>query len=65
MAVATAVIERDGLDALIQALMADGYRVVGPTVRDGTIVLAELESPDQLGRVGSRGHTWPLPAPPA
>jgi hypothetical protein len=28
--------------------MADGYRVVGPTVRDGAIVLAELESPSQL-----------------
>jgi formate hydrogenlyase subunit 6/NADH:ubiquinone oxidoreductase subunit I len=42
------VIERDGLDALIRALMADGYRVVGPTVRDGAIVLAELDSPGQL-----------------
>jgi hypothetical protein len=48
MALATVVIERDGLDALIRALMADGYRVVGPTVRDGAIVLAELDSPSQL-----------------
>jgi Fe-S-cluster-containing hydrogenase component 2 len=48
MAVAAVVIERDGLDALILALMAEGYRVVGPTVREGAIVLAELESPGQL-----------------
>jgi ferredoxin len=45
---AAVVIERDGFDALIRALMADGYRVVGPTVRDGAIVLAELDSPNQL-----------------
>jgi hypothetical protein len=42
------VIDRTGLDALIKVLMADGYRVVGPTVRDGAIVLAELDSPEQL-----------------
>ncbi|HSZ28203.1 MAG TPA: 4Fe-4S dicluster domain-containing protein [Pseudonocardiaceae bacterium] len=45
---AAVVIERDGFDALIRALMTDGYRVVGPTVRDGAIVLAELDSPSQL-----------------
>jgi formate hydrogenlyase subunit 6/NADH:ubiquinone oxidoreductase subunit I len=42
------VIERDGLDVLIRALIVDGYRVVGPTVRNGAIVLAELDSPSQL-----------------
>lgn len=42
------VINRAGLDALIRVLLADGYRVVGPTVRDNAIVLAELDSADQL-----------------
>jgi ferredoxin len=32
------------LEPLVAALRADGYRVVGPTVRDGAIVLAELVS---------------------
>jgi hypothetical protein len=34
----TAVIDVGGLDALIQALRARGNRVVGPTVRDASIV---------------------------
>ena len=38
------VLDRAGLDALVDALTAGGYRVVGPTVRDGAIVLAELTS---------------------
>jgi hypothetical protein len=42
------VIDRAGLDELIRVLMADGYRVVGPIVHDSAIVLAELDSPDQL-----------------
>ena len=37
-----------GLGPLVEVLRADGYRVVGPTVRDGAIVLAELESADAL-----------------
>jgi ferredoxin len=36
------------LGPLVAALAADGYRVVGPTVRDGTITLAELASADEL-----------------
>jgi ferredoxin len=39
-----AVLSRAGLDDLIAALIDDGYRVVGPTVRDEAIVLAELSS---------------------
>jgi ferredoxin len=38
----------DGLAALVSALEAAGYRVVGPTVRDGAIVLAEIASADEL-----------------
>ncbi|NGO44879.1 4Fe-4S dicluster domain-containing protein [Streptomyces ureilyticus] len=45
---ALAVLDRDGLDALVAALVADGRTVVGPTVRDGAIVLAELASAAEL-----------------
>ncbi|WJV44726.1 4Fe-4S dicluster domain-containing protein [Streptomyces flavofungini] len=45
---ATAVIDRAGLAALVAALVADGRTVVGPTVRDGAIVLDVLESADAL-----------------
>jgi ferredoxin len=37
-----------GLDRLVQGLIADGYRVIGPTVRDNAIVLDELDSAAQL-----------------
>jgi len=43
-----AVLDRAGLDRLIGALIAAGYRVIGPTVRDSAIVLAEIESGSQL-----------------
>jgi len=36
------------LDPLVRALTGEGYRVVGPTVRDGAIVLAELDSAEAL-----------------
>ncbi|MFJ2238029.1 4Fe-4S dicluster domain-containing protein [Streptomyces sp. NPDC087859] len=45
---ASAVLDRDGLDALVAALVARGRTVIGPTVRDGAIVLAELASADDL-----------------
>jgi ferredoxin len=37
-----------GLHPLVDALRVRGYTVVGPTVRDGAIVLAELDSADAL-----------------
>ena len=43
-----AVLDRAGLDALVAALRGRGYRVVGPTMRDGAIVLDELTSGSQL-----------------
>jgi ferredoxin len=43
-----AVLSRAGLDELIAALVAGGYHVIGPTVRDNAIVLAELDSTTQL-----------------
>jgi len=38
----SAVLDRDGLQALIEALAARGYRVVGPVLRDGAIVHDEV-----------------------
>lgn len=48
MAGGSAVLDRDGLSALIGALRADGYRVIGPTVRDGAIVLDTVLSGQDL-----------------
>ncbi|UNZ20448.1 4Fe-4S dicluster domain-containing protein [Streptomyces sp. 891-h] len=41
---ASTVLDRDGLDALITLLAEDGRTVIGPTVRDQAIVLAEIGS---------------------
>ncbi len=37
-----------GLSRLVGTLIAEGYRVIGPTVRDNAIVLAELDNAQQL-----------------
>ncbi|WP_046729458.1 4Fe-4S dicluster domain-containing protein [Streptomyces humi] len=42
------VMGKDGLAALVDVLIRHGFTVVGPTVRDGVIVLAELRSADEL-----------------
>jgi sulfhydrogenase subunit beta (sulfur reductase) len=47
-ATVTAVIEPEALDDLIGALRRRGYRVLGPSVRDGAIVYDELESASEL-----------------
>jgi ferredoxin len=44
----TAVIDRAGVDRLVDVLRAHGYRVIGPQLRDGAVVLDELESGAQL-----------------
>jgi len=44
----TFVMEPEGLSSLVEALRDAGYRVVGPTLRDGAIVLDELASADEL-----------------
>ena len=44
----TFVMGPDGLGALVATLLREGYRVVGPTVRDGAIVLDEISSVDEL-----------------
>jgi sulfhydrogenase subunit beta (sulfur reductase) len=45
-----AVLLAGDLGALLDALSARGYRVVGPTVREGAIVYDELSSADDLPR---------------
>jgi ferredoxin len=44
----TRLIGTDGLGALFEALVADGYHVIGPAVQDGAIVLRELTSAAEL-----------------
>ena len=48
MTATPAVLDRDGLSTLVTVLVAQGRTVVGPTVRDGAIVLAEMNSADTL-----------------
>ncbi|MFE9028379.1 4Fe-4S dicluster domain-containing protein [Streptomyces iakyrus] len=45
---ANGVLDRDGLSALVQLLGARGRTVIGPTVRDGAVVLDEIASADDL-----------------
>jgi len=42
------LIDVEGLGALFEVLVAVGYHVIGPTVQDGAIVLAELSSAAEL-----------------
>ena len=42
------MIEPEALEDLLQALTARGFRVVGPTVRDGAIVYEDLDSAGDL-----------------
>jgi ferredoxin len=48
IAPATAVVGPDALEALVDSLRARGFRVLGPTVRDGAIVYDDLESAADL-----------------
>ncbi|HTY32134.1 4Fe-4S dicluster domain-containing protein [Mycobacterium sp.] len=45
-----ALFDAAALHRLVEVLIERGYRVVGPTLRDDAIVLAELESADDLPR---------------
>lgn len=47
-----------GLHRLVEVLIERGYRVVGPTLRDNAIVLAELES------AGDLPHGWGVDVAP-
>lgn len=54
------VLDRPGLQALIDVLVADGRRVIGPTVRDGAVVYEEItqigELPGGWGEDQGPGH---------
>jgi len=39
-----------GLQSLVDLLRERGFKVIGPTVRDGAVIHAEIESVDQLPR---------------
>ncbi|MCP5542076.1 MAG: 4Fe-4S dicluster domain-containing protein [Akkermansiaceae bacterium] len=45
---APVLLSREHFDALLAALAKRGYTVVGPTVRDGTIVYDEIGRPEEL-----------------
>ena len=45
---APSVLPADSLNALFEALRRRGYNLVGPTVKDGAIVYAEIRSPADL-----------------
>lgn len=45
---APAVLDRDGLQALIEALAERGFRVLGPTLRDGAILYDEIAAVAEL-----------------
>ena len=52
-----AVISLDGLEQLVLTLLRRGYRVVGPSVREGAVVYEELQTAAELpigwgGRAG-------------
>lgn len=47
-AISARLIDVDGLQALIQALLGRGFNVVGPTVKSGAIVNAPITSVDDL-----------------
>ena len=44
------IMEKPELNRLIQLLRGEGYRVVGPVVRDGAITYDDVESTEQLPR---------------
>jgi sulfhydrogenase subunit beta (sulfur reductase) len=51
------ILTLDGLGGLIGALARHGYRIVGPTVRDGAIAYGEVASIDDLPRGWSDEQT--------
>ena len=44
------LLDLQGLSQLLAALSGDGYRLIGPTVRDGAIVHAEIDGLESLPR---------------
>ena len=50
MEMSTRYFERDGLARLLDLLVERGYELIGPTVRDGAIVLDRIDGADDLPR---------------
>ncbi|MGZ6544524.1 MAG: sulfite reductase subunit A, partial [Actinomycetota bacterium] len=50
MNVSTRYLERDALGRLLDLLVERGYELIGPTVRDGAIVLDRIDGVDDLPR---------------
>jgi len=48
MSKSQSVLERSGLEQLLQALKAGGYLTVGPTVQEQAMVYAELHTLEDL-----------------
>jgi sulfhydrogenase subunit beta (sulfur reductase) len=44
------ILDLQGLQALMDALRGRGYRVIGPTLRDGALVMADITSVEDLPR---------------
>jgi ferredoxin len=42
------VLDKNGLDGLLAALVKKGYRVIGPTVRDDAVIYDDIESAKEL-----------------
>ena len=42
------VVRKDGLEALLTSLKANGRRLVGPTIRDGAIVFDDIDGVSDL-----------------
>lgn len=47
-AITSAVIEPAGIQAIIEVLAGDGFRVVGPTLRDGAVVYDDVDAASDL-----------------
>ena len=59
------ILDLHGLQAIIDALRGQGFTVIGPTHRDGAIVLAEITGVGDLPRGWRRPGRRPLPGQPA
>lgn len=59
-----AVLTKIGFQALIDTLRKRGYRILGPTVRDGAIVYDDIGSLADLPRGWTDEQGTALPAPP-
>ena len=63
---AAAIITVEGLQALLRAIRAGGYRAIGPTVQNQAIVYDDIESVDDLPRgVDGRAGRRPLQIGPS